>query len=109
MVVLGGVINFWRSAQFRRDRFPVSCRIAVDGGLGLLHLRLTIGENRRAILRSNITALTVPLGRVVMFEEDLQDFIKADNRRIENDMAHFSVTSFTCADEAVIRFLRLPA
>src|SRR5689334_9959853 len=60
-------------------------------------------EDRRAILRADIVALTIERRRVVEREEHLQNIVEGDLRRVECDLNNFGMAGVAVADLAVGR------
>ena len=63
-----------------------------DYGIGCFALCLVVPENRRPILRTVITTLAVTRRRIVDREENFEDLLVRDLRRIELQLHDFSMT-----------------
>src|ERR1043165_6455674 len=73
--------------DLRRDRARPLLLRALDGLLRRLALLLVMDEDRRAVLRADVVALPVRRRRVVQAEEEIEDVVVRDLRRIEHDLA----------------------
>lgn len=96
--------------ELRRER-----RVAPDLGVGdLAHhllggraLRLADVVDARLVLRPHVVALAVKRGRVVQREEDVEDGLKVDDRRVEVDGDDLVVPRVAAADVLVRRALEV--
>ena len=66
-------------------------------------------HDARAVLRPDVVALAVELGRVVDREEDLEEGLVGNDGRVELDLHHFSVAGSAAADGVVGRVRVMPA
>src|SRR4030095_6803536 len=88
-----------------RDRLFVDLRRIELGDVGLCHLFLLVigGKDCRAILRADIGALAVELGRVVHDgEEDLQNLAVGNLLRVVFDLDRFGVTGPAARHQIVV-------
>src|SRR5580692_10651447 len=68
-----------------------------------------MGEDHRAVLRADIVALPVKLGRIVDRKENIENLAVTDRRWIEFDLHDFRVAGVAVAHLLVSRTLGLAA
>lgn len=67
------------------------------------------GHDQAAILGAHVVALPVALRRVVVFPEQLQQVVIADQRRVEDDAHDLGMAGIAALDLVVGRVLDVPA
>src|SRR4051794_34231952 len=72
--------------DLRRDRPRPLLLRALDGFLGRLALLVVVYEDRGAVLRADVVPLPVRRGRIVQAEEEVEDVVVGDLRRVEDDL-----------------------
>ena len=94
MVVLSRVVVRNR-ADFGDNRFGPNLLLIerLLEVLGALPLLIAVIKYRRPVLRALIRPLAVQRSRVMRHPEDLEQFIVADDLRIENDLYHLRMAS----------------
>src|SRR4029079_17084238 len=82
----------------RRDNAPAMAGVvAVDRRLRPRFLLVFLREKRRTILRADVIALPVELGRIVGGEEDVEEVVIADVLVIEGDADRFGMAGIAAA------------
>src|ERR1044072_8438810 len=99
MVVLGRVeLVEWNDLCDEGRVTHARCIHLCDDLLGRLALLGAMVEDRRAVLRAHVRALTVQGRRVVYGEEDFEKFAVGDGRRVEGYLHDFGVAGRALAD-----------
>src|SRR5436305_12543580 len=79
------------------DRLVDAGLRARDRFIGLLFLHIVGREDRRAILRADVVALAVELGRIVRREEDVEQVAVIELRGVEADADRLGVPGIATA------------
>src|SRR5688572_32764613 len=113
LVVFLGIVELRRRTDLGRDRAEAGLaeRLLKLGlrGERRLHLRITIGVDRRAVLRARVVALTHALRGIVRLPEALEELVVRDDCRIKDNEHSFGVIGEAAAHLFVARILRLAA
>src|SRR6266568_6817352 len=72
--------------DLRRDRPRPLLLCPLDRVLRRLALLVIVREDRGAVLRAGVVSLLVRRGRIVQAEEEVEDVVVRDLRRIEDDL-----------------------
>lgn len=95
LMIFFGTVEGWRGLDLCNDGPPKTPALFEFGQLGfsggLLFGRVI--ENNRAILRTQVGALAIARGRVMVTPEDLQQRLKGNFPRIKSDFDYFRMAS----------------
>ncbi len=111
VIILGRPVVVVERHDLRDDRLPehlLALQFA-DHVERRVALRVRMGEHDRTVLRADVVALPVQLGRIVRREEDLEDLAIADACRIECHVDDFRVARIALADVAIAGIARMAA